>query len=112
MPFGGSVYFDDPDVRSRFSSSGPPPIRPEGDKIVRLEAQSAVIEAGCVLLPESAPWLDDFLVEILAFPHGRHDDQVDSISQFLAWASGKRRRRELIGVAPITIDKAEPDPFW
>jgi predicted phage terminase large subunit-like protein len=61
-------------------------IKPEGDKIVRLEGQSAVIEAGHVLLPESAPWLGDFLGEILAFPHGRFDDQVDSFSQFLTWA--------------------------
>jgi len=25
-------------------------------------------------------WLDSFLLELLAFPHGRHDDQVDSVS--------------------------------
>ena len=31
---------------------------------MRLEAQSAVIEAGQVLLPEKAPWLDDFQAEI------------------------------------------------
>jgi len=62
-------------------------IQPEHDKIVRLEAQSAVIEAGHVLLPEKAPWLDDFRAEILAFPYGRYDDQVDSTSQFLAWAA-------------------------
>ncbi len=62
-------------------------ICPDRDKIVRLEAQSAVIEAGHVLLPERAPWLDDFLLEVLAFPHGRYDDQVDSLSQFLTWAA-------------------------
>ena len=28
-----------------------------------------------------------FLLELLAFPNGRHDDQVDSVSQFLNWAS-------------------------
>jgi predicted phage terminase large subunit-like protein len=61
-------------------------IKPEGDKVVRLEGQSARIEAGHVLLPESAPWLGDFLDEILAFPGGRFDDQVDSFSQFLVWA--------------------------
>lgn len=42
-------------------------IRPDGEKIVRLEGQSAVIEAGHVVLPESAPWLEAFLLEILAF---------------------------------------------
>ncbi len=68
----------------------PIPIRPEGDKLVRLEAQSAVIEAGHVLLPEEASWLGDFRVEILAFPYGGYDDQVDSMSQFLAWAARKQ----------------------
>jgi phage terminase large subunit-like protein len=27
----------------------------------------------------------EFLYEFLAFPHDRHDDQVDSVSQFLRW---------------------------
>ena len=67
-------------------------IKPEGDKIVRLEAQTAAIEAGQVPLPEQAPWLSDFLYEVLAFPHGRFDDQVDSFSQFLAWADKPRTR--------------------
>ncbi len=67
-------------------------ICPDRDKIVRLEAQSQVIEAGHVLLPDSAPWLDDFLLEVLAFPYGRFDDQVDSLSQFLTWAAKPRTR--------------------
>jgi len=60
-------------------------IRPSGDKIVRLESVSPVLESGRVLLPERASWLGDFLAEILAFPGGTHDDQVDSLSQFLEW---------------------------
>jgi predicted phage terminase large subunit-like protein len=67
-------------------------IKPEKDKAVRLEGQSALIEAGHVLLPESAPWLADFLNELLAFPGGRFDDQVDSFSQFLGWAARPRTR--------------------
>ena len=59
---------------------------PEGDKVMRLHAQSVRFEAGEVVLPERAPWLDDFLAELLAFPAGRHDDQVDSLTQALAWA--------------------------
>ena len=69
-------------------------IQPEGDKTARLEGQTPVIEAGHVLLPQEAPWLADFLVEILAFPAGRYDDQVDSLSQFLTWAFAERRRRQ------------------
>lgn len=71
-------------------------IRPEGNKVVRLEMRSAIIEGGHVLLPESAYWLEDFLLEVLAFPHGRFDDQVDSMSQFLTWA---RERRDWFDIA-------------
>jgi hypothetical protein len=36
-----------------------------------------------VHLPAEAPWLAGWLEELLAFPSGRHDDQVDSTSQSL-----------------------------
>ena len=39
---------------------------------------------GSVRLPARAPWLEDFTAELLAFP-GRHDDQVDALTQGLAW---------------------------
>lgn len=64
-------------------------ITPQGDKVTRMEAESARIEAGHVVLPRDAHWLDDFLSELLAFPNGRYDDQVDSVSQFLHWAWGR-----------------------
>lgn len=58
-------------------------IKPTESKEVRLQAQSAKIEAGHIYLPREAPWLAEFMNEVLAFPNGRHDDQVDSMSQFL-----------------------------
>jgi predicted phage terminase large subunit-like protein len=58
-------------------------IDPDGDKILRMEAQTARIEAGAVYLPRNAPWLDEFKKEVLSFPKGRHDDQVDALSQGL-----------------------------
>lgn len=61
------------------------PIKPEGDKIVRMSACTAQIEAGAVLLPQSAPWLDQFCAELQAFPFGQHDDQVDALSQLINW---------------------------
>ncbi|MDB5595816.1 MAG: terminase [Hyphomicrobiales bacterium] len=63
-------------------------IMPEGDKLVRASSQSAQIESGRVFLPQEAPWLGDFQLELAAFPNGRHDDQVDSMSQFLIHAYG------------------------
>ena len=34
---------------------------PEGDKVMRLHAQTAVIENGFVHLPRDAPWLENYL---------------------------------------------------
>jgi phage terminase large subunit-like protein len=39
------------------------------------------------VLPNKAPWLEDLRAEVLAFPNGRHDDQVDALSQLLLWLS-------------------------
>ena len=58
---------------------------PEGSKKDRMVAQSAVIESGKVFLPHKAPWEDIFRTEIVSFPHGKHDDQIDDLSQILDW---------------------------
>jgi predicted phage terminase large subunit-like protein len=59
--------------------------QPQSDKIMRMHAQTAMIENGFVHLPDSAPWLAQYLHEITTFPNGRHDDQVDSTAQMLDW---------------------------
>lgn len=58
-------------------------IMPEGDKVSRLQSASHLIETGRVFLPQEAAWLAELQKELLAFPQSRHDDQVDSISQYL-----------------------------
>ena len=59
--------------------------QPTCDKIMRLHAQTAMIENGFVHIPETAPWLAEYLHELTVFPKGKHDDQVDSTAQFLDW---------------------------
>jgi predicted phage terminase large subunit-like protein len=59
-------------------------VKPKGDKIVRLNSVTAAIEAGQVFVPAQAPWLDEYLYELMMFPAGRYDDQVDSTSQALS----------------------------
>lgn len=61
--------------------------KPEGDKKMRAIQQTVAFESGRVLFPKGAPWLADLTHELLAFPSGRHDDQVDSVVQFLAWCA-------------------------
>ena len=59
--------------------------QPTGDKIMRLHAQTALIENGFVHIPEAAPWLAEYLHELTVFPKGKHDDQANSTAQFLDW---------------------------
>jgi len=59
-------------------------IKPDRDKLSRLISQIDLFEGGSVLLPKDTPWLEEFVAELLSFP-GRHDDQVDALSQGLAW---------------------------
>ena len=63
----------------------PQMIVPRGDKVERVNGCLAEIDAGHFLLPKEADWLDIFRSELRAFPDGRHDDQVDSMSQFINW---------------------------
>ena len=59
--------------------------KPQSDKVMRMHAQTAMIENGFVRVPEKAPWLAQYLNEMTVFPNGRHDDQVDSTAQMLDW---------------------------
>lgn len=61
-----------------------------GDKVARMTPGTADIEAGRVFLPKEGDWLADFEQECGAFPNSKYDDQVDSVSQFLAWARERR----------------------
>ena len=64
------------------------------DKEARLLAQSARFESGQVHLPRETPWIGAYVEELLAFPNGRHDDQVDSTSQALAYLTDVGDRPE------------------
>ena len=58
-------------------------VDPQGDKVMRMNQQTAHIEAGAVSLPKQAPWLGEFRRELMAFPAAHHTDQVDAFSQTL-----------------------------
>lgn len=70
--------------------------KPDTDKRARLIAQSDLFAGGSVRLPRHAPWLEEFVAELLAFP-GRHDDQVDALTQALAWGRRAWSRRARVG---------------
>jgi predicted phage terminase large subunit-like protein len=66
--------------------------KPATDKRSRVIAQSDLFAGGSVRFPRRAGWLEEFTAELVAFP-GRHDDQVDALTQGLAW--GRERRSEV-----------------
>ena len=53
------------------------------DKIMRAQLVSPTIESGRVYIQNKAAWLPDFITEISLFPNGKHDDQVDALTQAL-----------------------------
>jgi predicted phage terminase large subunit-like protein len=64
------------------------PIKPLGDKQSRASAISPLVESGRVYIPESAPWLNDFIEELSSFPAAPHDDQADALTQALTYLRG------------------------
>ena len=72
-----------------------------------------MIENGFVHIPETAPWLAEYLHEMTVFPKGKHDDQVDSTAQFLDWF---KRPMPNWGIFELTRRKAEklkpPEPVY
>lgn len=74
-------------------------IDPVDSKLIRAQRASSVPEGGRVAIPgeSEASWVRDYLIELTTFPVGRHDDQVDSTSQFLNWY------REYSRIANLTV---------
>jgi predicted phage terminase large subunit-like protein len=61
------------------------PITPHEDKLSRLHKHRRAIRSGILALPEVAPWVAEFIDEMVQFPYGHFDDQVDALTQFLDW---------------------------
>lgn len=58
-------------------------LEPDRDKVARALAATPLFEAGRIYFRHGALWLEDLERELLQFPTGEHDDQVD----VLAYAS-------------------------
>lgn len=50
-----------------------------GDKAVRAQSIRGRAALRPIRLPRRAPWLADFMAELMSFPAGVHDDQVDML---------------------------------
>jgi predicted phage terminase large subunit-like protein len=52
------------------------------DKATRARAIQGRLSMGCVFFPRGEAWANDIVSEMLRFPNGTHDDQVDVLSLF------------------------------
>lgn len=77
-------------------------------KEARANIQTPKFESGRVWLPETAPWLSELEAELLAFPAGRHDDQVDSIVQALAYEHVEKGGVDYIYLDPPRTNWRDP----
>lgn len=94
------------------------PVVPRGDKVSRMVGETPAISAGYVHLPKEADWLVEFQREVSAFPKGKNDDQVDSMSQFLYWTRTRGPRRPTlkcritpVGSPPVDLNAVLSD-LW
>ncbi len=63
------------------------PIQPDGSKVARAYAVTPLWAGKNVFIPEDsyAPWVKDFVEEVITFPAGANDDQVDAMTQALRY---------------------------
>ncbi|MGL5254309.1 MAG: phage terminase large subunit [Brevinema sp.] len=62
---------------------------PKLSKKDRIMTNSGVLESGRILLPRGASFLDALRTEVVTFPNGKHDDQLDALSQILDRATDR-----------------------
>lgn len=53
-----------------------------GDKSAKAQSIRGRMAAGKVYFPNTAPWIDALITEMMTFPNGKHDDQVDVLGMF------------------------------
>jgi predicted phage terminase large subunit-like protein len=75
--------------------SGIVAVNPEGGKAARANAVEPLFMGGNVFFPDKTkhPWVEQFEKELLHFPRGRHDDQVDAMTQALVHLQNRASHR-------------------
>jgi len=86
----------------------------KGDKAVRAQSIRGRMALEGLYVPTNAPWFAEFKSELLSFPAGKHDDQVDALGLI-----GQLLDQMVPGQKPKTPDKPKkvdsgyrPIPLW
>ena len=76
-------------------------LRADRDKVTRTIPAQVRMQAGQIWFPEQATWLGEFEHELVSFPRGVHDDQVDC----LAYAAAEVQR---FGASAGAVSQGDP----
>lgn len=77
-----------------------------GDKAIRAQSIRGRMAMEGLYLPANAPWLAEFRSELLHFPAGKHDDQVDAIGLV-----GQLLDQLVFGTKPKSATKPKRDAY-
>lgn len=78
-------------INQRFRLDGLPikPIKADKDKVTRATIAEVWMSQGRVWLPEGSAYLPELEGELLSFPDGEHDDQVDTLAHAVSFAHSR-----------------------
>ena len=68
------------------------PVKVDSDKETRASATTGLFDNGCVFFPRESNFINSLMGEMMQFPNSKHDDQVDSVVQFLNWANKPKQK--------------------
>jgi Terminase RNaseH-like domain len=85
----------------------------DSDKQTRAQAVTPLMEAGRIFLPESAPWVSDFVEEMACFPNGIHDDVVDATTQALNYLREQPHLTTIeLGYSMLGPEELDKEELW
>lgn len=77
-------------------------LRADRDKIARSLPIASMVDAGTVFFRRDATWLETFETELVEFPNGRHDDQVDAFA-YIAQLIEPISNAEVYGISKANV---------
>lgn len=93
------------------------PFNTDRDKESRAHACVPFCEMGLIWIPEHEQWAKDFITELLQFPSGQYDDQVDQFTQAVIWMRDNMqlKRPDYVTMRPDEDDdqpRREKQTYW
>lgn len=84
------------------------PWEPKGSKEERAISVTPYFEAGNIMLPKDAPWVQDFVEQLVGFPSGKFKDMVDATVQGIQYLMDKP---SMTG-PPKDLSGLAKDSYW